>query len=258
MAQRYFIELQYKGTHYAGFQTQQNAATIQGKVETALQTYYRQPFQLTGSSRTDAGVHARQNYFHFDATLAVTYRDIYHLNALLPRDIVIKNIVAVHADAHSRFDAVYRKYRYHLHQLPDPFIVDYSWYYPFPVNEAQLNDVAQVLLAYEDFTSFSKRNTQTKTMICQLQKSKWERQGNGLVYEVQGNRFLRGMVKALVGTMLQVARGKITLDKFRDIISAKDCTLADFSPPSHGLFLEQVAFSDGYFQFAENKGTLEL
>lgn len=238
---RYFIEVAYKGTAYAGFQVQQNANSVQAEIEKALKIYYRQAFELTGSSRTDAGVHALQNFFHFDSD-AVIEDASYHLNAILPRDIVIKKIAAVPDDRHARFSATARHYRYYIYQQKDPFLEDRAYYFPFPLDLEVLQQAAAILFEYNDFTSFSKRNTQAKTRICSIKSSKWSSEEGNLVYEVAANRFLRGMVRGLVGTMLQAGRGKISLAQFREIIEAKDCTRADFSAPPQGLFLARVDY----------------
>jgi tRNA pseudouridine38-40 synthase len=237
---RYFIEVAYDGSRYAGFQVQENANTIQAEVEKALYTFYKTSFVLTGSSRTDAGVHALQNFFHTDTDFDLPLRNIYNLNALLPDDIVIKNIMPVSESAHCRFDAGSRTYHYFIHAEKDPFLRGKAFYYPYKLNIEKLNEAAAILMEYRDFTSFSKRNTQALTKLCTVVQSAWVQQGNQLIYTVQANRFLRGMVKGLVGTMLHVGRGKKTIAEFRKIIEAKDCALADFSVAAHGLFLVKV------------------
>ncbi len=240
--QRYFLELSYKGTRYSGFQVQENASTIQSETEKAFSIYYRKVFALTGSSRTDAGVHALQNFFHFDTELNISRKDIYHLNAILPPDIVIENIYRVPADAHSRFHAVSREYRYYIYSNKNPFLEDRAYYFPYTIDEQLLQEAATVLMDYVDFTSFSKRNTQVKTFDCNIYKSQWLREGDCLVYHVEANRFLRGMVRGLVATMLLVGRKKIDIPGFKAIIESRNCTKADFSTPPHGLFLQKVAF----------------
>jgi tRNA pseudouridine38-40 synthase len=238
---RYFIEVSYKGTGYAGFQIQQNANSIQAEVEKAMEVYYRQSFNLTGSSRTDAGVHALQNFFHFDC-VSILQDASYNLNAILPEGIVIKSIKQVSADLHCRFNAVVREYSYYIYQHKNPFIQDRAWFYPFPLNLQLLQQAAVELYNHSDFTSFSKRNTQTNTKLCQIKNSNWKYENDMLVYTVSSNRFLRGMVRGLVATMLQVGKDKISLNQFVKIIEAKNCTLADFSAPAHGLFLNKVSF----------------
>jgi tRNA pseudouridine38-40 synthase len=252
---RYFLALSYKGTAYRGFQLQQNAHTVQAEVEKALAILVPGVMELTGSSRTDAGVHARKNYFHFDIPEKVeTYRGInsneqllYKLNAVLPADIAVLSLHSVPDTAHCRFDAVQRDYRYYIYRKKDPFLRDRAYYFPYRLQEDLLQEAAGMLREYNDFTSFSKRNTQVKTFICSIVQSKWTREGDLLIYEVAGNRFLRGMVRALTATMLRVGRGVISLDQFREIIESRDCTRASFAVPPNGLFLEAVRYPQGYF-----------
>jgi tRNA pseudouridine38-40 synthase len=254
---RYFIETSYKGTAYSGFQVQQNANTIQAEIEKVLSVFFKQKFTLTGSSRTDAGVHALKNYFHFDTVDPIAglqrsletgtdekkfQESVYHLNAILPRDIVIKRIFHVGDEAHCRFDALWREYKYFIYHHKDPFLQDRAFYFPYKIDKEALAGCAAVIKNHADFTSFSKRNTQVKNFLCGIQKSEWRDEGDMLVYTVRSNRFLRGMVKGLVGTMLRAATGKMSVREFEEIIISRDCTKADFSVPSHGLFLVEVKF----------------
>jgi tRNA pseudouridine38-40 synthase len=245
---RYFIELFYKGTNYAGFQIQQNANSIQAEIEKALTVYFKKEFSLTGSSRTDAGVHALSNYFHFDSELLESKnaeeldKAVYHINAILPEDIVVKRLYKVKDDAHCRFDAISREYKYYIYQHKTPFLADRAFFFPYKLDIAKLNEAAALLLTYEDFTSFSKKNTQVKTFQCKLSQSVWQVENDMLVFTVKGNRFLRGMVRGLVGTMLKVGTGKNSVDDFCKIIEGKDCAKADFSVPPQGLFLVNVAY----------------
>jgi tRNA pseudouridine38-40 synthase len=245
---RYFIEVAYKGTAYAGFQIQQNANTIQAEVEKALHIYYRHTFELTGSSRTDAGVHAHQNFFHFDTEIVIDNKTrekaCYHLNAILPQDIVVKSLQLVAHNAHCRFDAISRSYQYRIYQSKNPFIDDTAYHFPYTLNIDLLNEAASLLLTYSNFQSFSKKNTQVFTYECRLTKSQWTLQNDILLYEVTGNRFLRGMVRGLVGTMLHVGRGKFTIEKFKSIIESKNAADTDFSTPAKGLVLKEVKFKD--------------
>lgn len=244
---RYFIEVSYKGTSYSGFQRQENAHTVQAELEQALATIFRTPFLLTGSSRTDAGVHARQNYFHFDTDQPLHQKAVYNLNALLPNDVAVNGLYRMPETAHSRFDALSREYRYYIYTHKSPFLCDRAYFYPYVLNMESLRAAADMLKQYRDFTSFSKRNTQVKTFMCSLQESEWVETEAGIHYYVKGNRFLRGMVRALTGTMLRVGRGRMSIDEFRAVIEAKDCTRADFAVPAHGLFLERVNYPEGYF-----------
>jgi tRNA pseudouridine38-40 synthase len=240
---RYFLELAYKGTAYHGFQIQDNAPTIQLAIEKALFTLFKVNIDLTGSSRTDAGVHALQNYFHFDADLSITNKHVYNLNAILPDDIAVKSIKAVADTAHCRFDAVARTYHYYIYQQKNPFLKDRGWFYPYELDLSLLQQAAAILKNHTDFTSFAKRNTQVFTHNCSILISEWSIAADQqYIYQVQANRFLRGMVRGLVGTMLKVGRGQLSLDDFEKIILAKDCTKADFSTPPQGLFLAKVIY----------------
>jgi tRNA pseudouridine38-40 synthase len=238
---RYFIEVSYKGTNYSGFQKQHNANSVQAELEKALEVFYRQKFDLTGSSRTDAGVHALQNFFHFDLDVMIE-DDSYNLNAILPDDIVVKRIFSVSVDAHCRFDAISREYHYYIYQHKNPFLQGRAYYVPYTIDIALLQAAAAEIKKHIDFTSFSKRNTQVNNFLCTIYTSVWIQQDNCLIYKVKANRFLRGMVKGLVGTMLLAGKKKINIDEFTDIINAKDCTKADFSVSSEGLFLVEVVY----------------
>lgn len=249
---RYFIEVFYKGTDYSGFQTQENANTIQAEIEKAIEILKKEKVVLTGSSRTDSGVHALQNYFHFDSALDYSREKvIYNLNAILPGDIGIRKIIAVKEDAHCRFDAVAREYKYFVYRTKNPFLKDRAYYYPYKLDIESLQSAAEILKHYTDFTSFSKRNTQVKTFNCKILESRWLQEDGCLVYQIKGNRFLRGMVRALTATMLKTGRGRQSLDEFRAIIEAKDNTAASFSVPGHGLFLISVAYPPDYFKIAQ-------
>jgi tRNA pseudouridine38-40 synthase len=244
---RYFLEVAYLGTRYAGSQVQANAVTVQWELERALEIFLRRPVVLTGSSRTDTGVHAQQNFFHFDWEGEITPKNIYNINAILPPDITINGLFAVGPEAHCRFDAIAREYEYIIYRRKDPFLEGRALFYPYTIDRDALDRAAAVVMEYRDFTSFSKRNTQSKTFDCQVQESSWISRGDTLVYRVKANRFLRGMVRGLVGTILQAGRGKITVQEFREIIEARDCTRADFSVPGHGLFLMRVEYAENYF-----------
>jgi len=251
---RYFIEVLYKGTKYSGFQVQQNAVTIQSEVTRALQIRFGEPFMLTGSSRTDAGVHALQNYFHFDTKEELFYlkgdfseqksieRALYSLNSILPADIVVKKIIKVTEEAHCRFDAISRHYKYYLYQEKDPFKKEIGYFYPYTLNIEKLQEAAAIILNTSDFTSFSKRNSQVNNFICSIKKSEWKLENKVFGYSVISNRFLRGMVRGLVGTMLKVGTGKISLVEFKAIIKSNNCANADFSVPPQGLFLMEVKY----------------
>ena len=241
---RYFLEVSYKGTNYSGFQIQHNANTIQAEAEKVLEVFYKEKFNLTGSSRTDAGVHALQNFFHFDSETNINPESLYNLNSILPGDIVLKSIRKVDDTAHCRFDAISREYRYYIYQHKNPFKADRAFYFPYKIDWELIQEAAEVLKEYSDFTSFSKRNTQVKNFRCQLSKSAWVKENDCLVYTIKANRFLRGMVRALTATMLLVGRRKINILQFREIIESKDCTKASFAVPAAGLFLIRVSYPE--------------
>ncbi|MEJ7769817.1 MAG: tRNA pseudouridine(38-40) synthase TruA [Chitinophagaceae bacterium] len=247
MIQRYFLEVSYRGTNYSGFQKQANANTIQEEIEKAFAVIQKVPIELTGSSRTDAGVHALQNFFHFDYNGLVHPQFAYKINSVLPEDIVVKNILPVSNTAHCRFDAIGRSYKYYIYHRKDPFIRDRAYYYPYTLDLQKLNEVAGLITQYQDFTTFSKRNTQVKTFECVIENSEWTIEANQLVYHVKSNRFLRGMVRGLTGTMLQVGRNKISMEAMRLIIEGRDCSRADFSVPAKGLFLVSVEYRANIF-----------
>lgn len=241
---RYFLEVAYMGTQYGGFQKQHNANTVQGEMEKALHTYFQQTIILTGSSRTDAGVHARQNFFHADMQVreGEEKKVLYHLNAILPYDIVVKGIFPMSEDAHCRFDAISRYYIYSIHTRKDPFAAQLSHCYPYHLNRELLVQAAGIIPLYKDFESFSKKKSQAKTTICTILQSEWKFENDRLVYHVEANRFLRGMVKGLVGTMLRVAREQISFEVFENLLKNTSRATADFSVPSKGLCLEGVRF----------------
>ena len=242
---RYFIEVAYRGTRYSGFQIQENAVTIQSEVEKALQTLHRVPFGLTGSSRTDAGVHALQNYFHFDFEGVIHPQALYKLNAILPADIVVKAIQNMPDDAHARFDAVRRNYVYKIHRFKNPFLENASFYYPYNLDLTLLKEGAAYLELQNNFFAFSKTNTQVKNFNCTIYKSVWEEEGDFLFFYLDGNRFLRGMVRLVTATLLKLARGKITFQQFEKLFEPNGKTV--YSVPAHGLYLHSVVYPENYF-----------
>ncbi|HEY8387763.1 MAG TPA: tRNA pseudouridine(38-40) synthase TruA, partial [Parasegetibacter sp.] len=228
---RYFLEVMYHGKAYSGFQVQENAITIQSELERAIGILERAKVELTGSSRTDAGVHARQNFLHFDFDRPVHPHFLYKVNAILPADIVVKSVFRVVDSAHSRFDALSRTYKYYIYRKKNPFLDDRAYFFPYQINLDLMQEAAKVIMEYRDFTSFSKRKTQVKTFNCRILEAGWQEEGDLLVFTVKADRFLRGMVRGIVGTILRVGRGRIDLDEFRRIIEARDCCKADFSTP---------------------------
>ena len=245
---RYFLEVSYKGTNYSGFQIQQNANSIQEEIEKAFQILQKEKIDLTGSSRTDAGVHALQNFFHFDFEGEINPHFVYKMNAILPDDIVLQKLMPVGNEAHCRFDAISREYKYFIYRHKDPFLEDRAFYFPYKLNIQLMQEAAAMIQTYRDFTSFSKRKTQVKTFNCHIMASDWQWDNGRLVFYVRGDRFLRGMVRALVATMLKIGRGKMTIPEFKNVIEEKDCSKASFAAPSMGLFLVRVNFPKNYFE----------
>ena len=248
---RYFIEVGYDGAAFGGFQIQINQQTIQGSIENALATLYKEPIALTGASRTDAGVHAMQNFLHFDSALDIQAKHVYNLNAILPNSIVIKGIYEVPMEAHARFDAIKRSYLYKIHTFKNPFLEGRSWYYPYPVNHDLMQAAADSLLTYSNFESFSKKNTQVNTFDCKVSKAYWHWDTQEFSFHIDSNRFLRGMIRGLVGTMLQVGRGLISLEQWHEIIANKDEQKVDFSTPAHGLYLSAIEYPSYFKKIGE-------
>src|SRR6476469_3864266 len=241
---RYFIEVAYKGTRYSGFQIQQNAITVQSEIEKALATLQRQQIILTGSSRTDAGVHAEQNYFHFDVD-DLHPQAVYKLNAILPDDIVIKKLHHMRDDAHCRFDATRREYEYRIYRFKNPFLKDVAYYYPFKLDKEVMQEAATFIKEQTYFQTFSKAHTQVKNFNCTIFKSAWVFEKDAMIYTIEANRFLRGMVRMLTASMLRLWRGQLSLDDYKNyFVQTERCA---FSAPAHGLFLKCVHYSEHYF-----------
>lgn len=244
---RYFLEVFYKGEGFSGSQIQKNANTIQSELEKAFFIYFKKQVNLTGSSRTDAGVHALQNFFHFDWDQNFQDLALYNINAIIPSNIVVKSIREVKSDANSRYDALSREYKYYINTSKNPFLEDRSWFIPYPLDLQLLNECAKQILQNRNFKMFSKHNTQAKTFECTIYESNWILENDCLIYNVKANRFLRGMVRGLVGTMIKVARGTISQDEFQTLVENNIQSTADFSAPAKGLFLIKVSYPDEVF-----------
>jgi tRNA pseudouridine38-40 synthase len=242
---RYFIELSYNGTDYHGWQIQPNDITVQECLDKALSIYFRQTIVSLGCGRTDAGVHATQFYAHFDLiNLAdeVVQNSITGINSLLPYTIAVKRVFAVPDDAHARFDATARAYKYHLHFDKDPFKLDRSWLYKGNLNFDAMNEAAALLLKFTDFSCFSKSNTQTFTNNCKITAAYFEKVEDGLIFTIKADRFLRNMVRAIVGTMVLVGKGDIEIATVANIIESKNRSNAGQSVPACGLYLVGVEY----------------
>ena len=244
--QRYFIQLSYDGSAYHGWQIQPNGSSVQEVLEKSLSVVARETVAVTGAGRTDAGVHASFYVAHFDAENLNpdSEKIIHNLNCLLPADIAIQNLYKVPADAHARFDATSRTYQYFLTRVKDPFTRQYSAREARVPDLDRMNEAARKLFDYEDFTSFSRLGTDVKTNICRVDLAEWSHEGKGFVFTVRADRFLRNMVRAIVGTLLEVGFGKITVEDFCRIIEAKDRCAAGASVPAKGLFLVDIGYPE--------------
>jgi len=251
---RYFIKLSYAGTHYHGWQSQPNAVTVQSSIEKALSLLLRFPTKITGAGRTDAGVHAREMFAHFDTENEIDKHNLTHkLNSFLPKDIAIQEIIKVSPDAHARFDAVSRSYQYYIHPQKDPFLQDFSWHFHKELDIDLMNKAGKALLFFEDFQSFSKTHTDVKTFICHIEQAEWRKTDRQLIFHITADRFLRNMVRAVVGTLIEVGLHKINIDDFVKIIEAKDRSKAGFSVPAHGLFLTNIQYPEEIFERIESR-----
>ncbi|WP_075556448.1 tRNA pseudouridine(38-40) synthase TruA [Parabacteroides timonensis] len=247
---RYFIYLGYNGKNFCGWQIQPNGLTVQQCLEEALATLLRRPVPVVGAGRTDAGVHARLMVAHFDwdEPLADPAFLAEKLNRLLPKDIAVYRVVAVKPEAHARFDATSRTYKYYVTTRKDPFNYDLVYRMNGKLDFEAMNEACKVLFDYIDFTSFSKLHTDVKTNNCRIYQAGWKQEGDVWVFTVQADRFLRNMVRAIVGTLLEVGRGKLTIDGFRKVIEAKDRCKAGGSVPGHALFLVNVTYPESLFE----------
>ena len=241
---RYFIYFSYDSTNYHGLQIQPNANSVQEELQKALTTLLRKDVEVVGAGRTDTGVHARFMAAHFDFDAPVDCHQLkYKLNRLLPRDIAVSNIEQVADDKHARFSAVSRTYRYYVTTCKDPFNRNYSWQTHFELDFALMDEAAALLRDYEDFGAFCKSHSDVKTTLCDVMYAKWHQTSDDSWYfEITANRFLRNMVRAVVGTLVEVGRHRMTIDDFRKVIEGKKRTEAGESMPGHALFLERVEY----------------
>ena len=246
--ERYFIYLSYNGANYCGWQNQPNGVSVQQKIEESLHVLLRKPVAITGAGRTDAGVHARMMVAHFDwfsepvSELAELTELTNKLNRILPKDISIQKIIPVSPEAHARFDAISRTYQYYISFYKDPFNYPFHYRLNRPLNFDLMNEAASVLFEYDDFTSFSKSHTDVKTKLCRIMQAEWTQTGDVWVFTIKADRFLRNMVRAIVGTLLDVGWGKLSIEGFRAVIESKDRTKAGISVPGNALFLTDIEY----------------
>ena len=245
---RYFVTLSYDGTRYHGWQIQPNGVSVQEKLQEALSTLLREPVTVTGAGRTDSGVHARMMVAHFDLP---TRNDgmldgkqlAYKLNRLLPYDIAVSKVETVSEEMHARFSATSRMYRYYIHTSKDPFQKAYSCEIHYPLDFVRMNEAARILMTYEDFGAFCKSGADVKTTLCHVTNAEWVQTSPTTWYfEIRANRFLRNMVRAVVGTLIEVGRGRLSLDDFKKVIEGKQRSDAGESMPGNALFLEDIVY----------------
>jgi tRNA pseudouridine38-40 synthase len=250
---RYFLKLAYDGSSFHGWQSQINADSVQSELEKCLSLKLNQSVRLTGCGRTDTGVHARLYFAHFDlevkSELISNASFLQNLNHFLPEGIVVFEIFEVHPEANARFDAISRTYHYYINREKEPFQKYYSFYLYGNLDIAAMKQACGILFEFEDFTSFSKLHSATKTNICHIKTAEWIEYGNQLVFKISADRFLRNMVRAIVGTMIEIGKGKLSLDDFRKVIESKNRSEAGFSVPGHALFLEKIEYPVEIFHF---------
>ncbi len=254
MLYRYFIKVSFDGARYNGWQVQENASqTVQQKINEGLSKLLNEEIEVQGCCRTDAGVHAKELFAHFDSQKKNLHNDvhtdwIYRFNKMIPADIAINKIFSVKDDANARYDATSRMYQYFIHPERNPFLVGRSYFYYSELDIPLMNRASKLLLKQTDFTSFSKLNIQAKTKICKIKKAEWKKDKEGnLIFTIKADRFLRGMVRMIVGTMILLGKNKISLDDFREILESKDCRNAAALAPAGGLYLAKVEFPKRIF-----------
>ena len=246
---RYFISLAYNGTPFHGWQCQPNAISVQEVLEDALTTVLRTPIKVTGAGRTDTGVHAKLMIAHFDVSIPddIYGNLVYLLNQFLKTDLVIHSISPVKEDAHARFDAQIRTYEYHIDLEKNPFSKGLAYLFREALDLDKMNEAAQLMQTFKDFEAFSKTHTDVKTFFCDISHAEWTKKEGGYVFKITANRFLRNMVRAIVGTLLDVGTNKTTIEQVGEIIKSKQRSNAGFSVPAHGLYLTDIQYPDNIY-----------
>jgi tRNA pseudouridine38-40 synthase len=242
---RFFIEFSYNGKAYHGWQYQPNAISVQEVLEKALSIILKKDISLMGAGRTDAGVHASQMFAHFDFEDDIEVKNlVYKLNSFLPNDIAVKDIFLVHPDAHARFDALSRTYHYKISTSKNVFDFDFAYQLQLPLDVEAMNKACKILFEYRDFQCFSKSNTDVKTYHCDIKDAFWKQSTGQLIFTITADRFLRNMVRAIVGTMVNIGLAKLKPEDLREIIVSKDRSKAGFSVPAHGLYLVEIVYPE--------------
>lgn len=240
---RYFIEIAYDGSAYHGWQMQKNAPSVQQAIQEVLSVLFRTAVSIMGSGRTDTGVHARQQFAHFEVPEEIPKVEfLKRVNGMLPSDIAVHDLLPVQSNAHARFDALWRSYEYHITSRKDPFLLGKAWHCYYALDAEAMAAAAELLLSHTDFQCFSKTKTDVKSFDCKIKRVGWEQTAHGLVFHIEANRFLRGMVRAIVGTLLQIGRKQLDLAGFTEIIRSKDRKQAGSAAPAQGLYLTGVRY----------------
>lgn len=247
---RYFLKLAYNGAAYHGWQVQNNATSVQEVLDKKLSVILKHEINTTGVGRTDTGVHAKEFYAHFDVGELIVDKKafLYNLNSILPKDIAVFNLFLVRADAHARFDATSRSYEYVISRNKDPFMQEYSYYFYGDLDIDVMNQAAEYLKLVDDFSSFCKSGVQVKTMICDVKEAYWQEANGKLVFHITADRFLRNMVRAIVGTLIDVGQGKLSLEDYKEVIASKKRSSAGYSVPGQGLFLSKIEYPKTIFE----------
>lgn len=246
---RYFLKLAYNGTAYHGWQVQPDATTVQEVLEKSMSLLLRKKTDIVGAGRTDTGVHANEYFAHFDSEETLDYNFVFKLNSLLPKDIVVYDIYQMTDEAHARFDALSRTYAYTITTQKNPFLLDKAYYYTWgDLDISQMNKAAEILGTYQDFEAFSKTNTDVNNYLCRIDEANWHREGSIFIFKITANRFLRNMVRAVVGTMLDIGRGRQTPESLHNIINGKDRSNAGVSAPAQGLSLIKISYPEAIFR----------
>jgi tRNA pseudouridine38-40 synthase len=245
---RYLFEIAYNGANYSGWQSQRNATSVQEVVEAGLSKLLRTEIRILGSGRTDTGVHCEQQFFHTDIVKEFDPKNlVLRINSLLPKDISVYSFRAIKPDASARYDAIERTYQYRITRVKNPFLQGLAWHYFKPADIKTMNEAAALLLGEQDFECFSKVKTEVNHFRCEIKKASWEEQEYAMEFTITANRFLRGMVRAIVGTLLDVGSGRITVAEFQSIIKSKDRKKAGANVPAHGLYLTKVKYKSNIF-----------
>ncbi|MFN6944253.1 MAG: tRNA pseudouridine(38-40) synthase TruA [Cytophagaceae bacterium] len=241
---RYFLEIAYKGTNYAGWQIQKNAFTVQQELNEALQMVFRNPIKTIGSGRTDTGVHAPQQFVHLDLEVELTQKHIHSLNCILSDQVAVRSFIRVKDEAHARFDALSRAYEYKISTIKDPFNKDLTWFFDKSLDVHKMNEACAILQKHKDFQAFSKVHTDVNNYLCDIFNAEWFASSQLLVFKIEANRFLRGMVRAIGGTMLEVGLHRLSLEEFEKVILIRDRAKAGNALPPQGLHLMKISYPD--------------